>query len=61
MYGLTYIWQAIDRDEIYIIVRGAMEESARAHLEVDEYKREIDKLKREINLLRQKESEKEEK
>ena len=30
-----------------------LEESARAHLEVDEYKREIDKLKREINLLRQ--------
>lgn len=30
-----------------------LEESARAHIEVDEYKREIDKLKREINLLRQ--------
>lgn len=26
--GLEYIWQAIDRDDIYIIVRGAMEESA---------------------------------
>lgn len=30
-----------------------LEESARAHIEADEYKREIDKLKREINLLRQ--------
>ena len=38
-----------------------LEESARARIEADEYKREIDKLKREINLLRQKESEKEEK
>ena len=38
-----------------------LEESARARIEVDEYKREIDKLKREINLLRQKEAEKEEK
>ncbi len=30
LYGLEYIWQAIDRDEIYIIVRLAMEESAKA-------------------------------
>lgn len=30
-----------------------LEDSARAHIEADEYKREIDKLKREINLLRQ--------
>ncbi len=30
LYGLTYIWEAIDRDEIYILVRLAMEESARA-------------------------------
>ena len=28
--GLTYIYEAIDRDEVYIIVKGAMEESARA-------------------------------
>ena len=30
LLGLEYIYQAIDQDEIYIIVRGAMEESARA-------------------------------
>ncbi len=30
LLGLDYIYQAIDKDEIYIIVRGAMEESARA-------------------------------
>ena len=30
-----------------------LEESARAHIEADEYRQEIDKLKREINLLRQ--------
>ena len=28
--GLEYIYQAIDKDEVYIIVKGAMEESARA-------------------------------
>lgn len=28
--SLEYIYEAIDRDEVYIIVRGAMEESARA-------------------------------
>ena len=28
--GLEYIYQSIDKDEVYIIVRGAMEESARA-------------------------------
>ncbi len=28
--GLEYIYQSIDRDEVYLIVRGAMEESARA-------------------------------
>ena len=27
--GLEYIYQAIDKDEVYIIVRGAMQESAR--------------------------------
>ncbi|MBQ7034221.1 MAG: mannitol dehydrogenase [Clostridia bacterium] len=30
LLGLEYIYQAIDRDEIYLLVRGAMEESARA-------------------------------
>ena len=30
LYGLTYIWESIDRDEIYIPVRLAMEESALA-------------------------------
>ncbi|MBR2616077.1 MAG: mannitol dehydrogenase [Clostridia bacterium] len=30
LLGLEYIYEAIDRDEIYLIVRGAMEESARA-------------------------------
>lgn len=30
LLGLEYIYQSIDRDEIYIIVRNAMEESARA-------------------------------
>ncbi len=30
LYDLTYIWEAIDRDEIYIPVRLAMEESALA-------------------------------
>ena len=30
LLGLEYIYQAIDRDDIYIIVRGAMEASARA-------------------------------
>lgn len=28
--GLEYIYQSIDKDEVYLIVRGAMEESARA-------------------------------
>lgn len=28
--GLEYIYEAIDKDEVYIIVKGAMEESARA-------------------------------
>lgn len=28
--GLEYIYQSIDKDEVYVIVRGAMEESARA-------------------------------
>ena len=30
LLGLEYIYEAIDRDEVYIIVKGAMEESARA-------------------------------
>lgn len=30
LLGLEYIYQSIDRDEVYLIVRGAMEESARA-------------------------------
>ena len=30
LLGLEFIWEAIDRDEVYIIVKGAMEESARA-------------------------------
>ena len=30
LLGLEYIYEAIDNDEIYIIVKGAMEESARA-------------------------------
>ncbi len=30
LLGLEYIYQAIDQDEIYLLVRGAMEESARA-------------------------------
>ncbi len=30
LYGLTYIWESIDKDEIYIPVRLAMEESALA-------------------------------
>ncbi len=30
LLGLEYIYQSIDKDEVYIIVRGAMEESARA-------------------------------
>lgn len=30
LLGLKYIYQSIDRDEVYLIVRGAMEESARA-------------------------------
>ena len=30
MLGLEYIYQSIDVDEVYLIVRGAMEESARA-------------------------------
>ncbi len=30
LYGLDHIYQAIDRDEIYILVRLAMEESAKA-------------------------------
>ncbi len=28
--GIDYIYQSIDKDEVYLIVRGAMEESARA-------------------------------
>ena len=30
LLGLEYIYEAIDKDEVYIIVKGAMEESARA-------------------------------
>ncbi len=30
LYGLTYIYEAIDRDDIYIIVKNAMEQSAQA-------------------------------
>ena len=30
LFGLTYIYEAIDRDDIYIIVKGAMEQSAQA-------------------------------
>lgn len=30
LLGLEYIYQSIDKDEVYLIVRGAMEESARA-------------------------------
>jgi len=30
LLGLEYIWESIDRDEVYIIVKGAMEESALA-------------------------------
>ena len=30
LLGIEYIYEAIDNDEIYIIVKGAMEESARA-------------------------------
>lgn len=30
LFGLQYIYEAIDRDDIYIIVQGAMQESARA-------------------------------
>ncbi len=30
LYGLSYIYEAIDKDEIYILVRLAMEESAQA-------------------------------
>ena len=30
LLGLEYIYEAIDNDEVYIIVKGAMEESARA-------------------------------
>ena len=30
LLGLEYIYESIDKDEVYIIVRGAMEESARA-------------------------------
>ncbi len=30
LYGMDYIYEAIDRDEIYILVRLAMEESAKA-------------------------------
>ena len=30
LLGIEYIYEAIDKDEIYIIVKGAMEESARA-------------------------------
>ena len=30
LLGLAYIYEAIDRDEVYILVRGAMEESAQA-------------------------------
>lgn len=30
LLGLEYIYESIDRDEVYIIVKGAMEESARA-------------------------------
>ncbi len=30
LLGLEYIYEAIDKDEVYILVKGAMEESARA-------------------------------
>ncbi len=30
LFGLQYIYEAIDRDDIYIIVKGAMEQSAQA-------------------------------
>ena len=30
LLGIKYIYEAIDNDDVYIIVKGAMEESARA-------------------------------